>query len=466
MQLRSRRLFQVSFFRLIALLCACSPLWLAASAYAQSDQILVVSGEKVSDNLSEAVSEALGDVGSVMSPSSYTGKLRGREPDSEEALTKVAPQTGASLIVVLQLARSKLKVELRSGRDGAIVGRTGLPGRAKRPTLAKPARKKLITAAKRALKKIGPMPAAKPASTRDVFPDESESEPEQPSRAAAPARQPAKPARQAQQEEAQEEDEEEQENPFGTATEEEESPRDAEAASTSDDGMVIRLHAGLGLGTRAILVPTPPMSGRGNRIDTSYVPALDIGASLELGLGPKWRLRFLADYRTVFGLSAGYLTPANVMTSSSLSSHSLIAGASVGHLSDGRDSFGVHMFLGWAYRSLSPDQPSLPGASIHGLVLRPELEIPIANRMLTLRLAPELILIVAPNATLPMNDNGLAKAVGIALGIEASIDLHISKMIGLSLQFRESRGSTASGWAGQSAVENERYITLRLLVQF
>jgi hypothetical protein len=465
MQLRSRRILQASFVRLIALVCACAPWWLATSASAQADQILVVSGEKVSDNLSEAVSEALADVGSVMSPSSYTGKLRGREPDSEEALTKVAPQTGATLIVVLQLARAKLKVELRSGRDG-----TGLPGRAKRPTLAKPARKKLITAAKRALKKIGPMPAAKPASTRDVFAEESESEsePEQPSRAAAPARQPAKPVRPVQQEEAQDEDEEEQENPFGAAAaaDEEESPRDAESPSAGDDGMVIRLHAGLGLGTRSILVPTPPMSGRGNRIDTSYVPALDIGASLELGLGPNWRLRFLADYRTVFGLTAGYLTPANLMTSSSLSSHSLIAGASLGHLSDGRDSFGVHVFLGWAYRSLTPDQPNLPSASIQGLVLRPEVEIPIANRLLTLRLAPELILILVPNATLPMNDNGLAKAVGVALGIEASIDLHISKTIGLSLQFRESRGSTASGWTGQSAVENERYIALRLLVQF
>src|ERR1044071_6761235 len=110
MQLRSRRLPQASFLRLIALLCACSLWWVSASASAQADQILVVSGEKVSDNLSEAVNEALADVGSVMSPSSYTAKLRGREPDSEEALTKVAPQTGASLIVVLQLARSKLKV--------------------------------------------------------------------------------------------------------------------------------------------------------------------------------------------------------------------------------------------------------------------------------------------------------------------------------------------------------------------
>jgi hypothetical protein len=99
------------------------------------------------------------------------------------------------------------------------------------------------------------------------------------------------------------------------------------------------------------------------------------------------------------------------------------------------------------------------------LVLRPEIEIPIANRKLSLRLAPELILILVPSATLPGNDSGLAKAVGYALGAEASLDLHISKTIGISALFRESRGSTPSAW-GASAVENERYLTLRFLLQF
>jgi len=466
MQLRYRRI-PSSLVRWVALVCVCAPLWITSSANAQAEQILVVSGEDVPDNLSEAVSDALSDVGSVMSPSSYTSKLRGRgqEPDSEDALTKLAPQTGASLIVVLKAARNKAKVELRSGRDGRVVGRSMVRG--KRATLAKPARKKLVAAAKRALKKIGPMPS-KRATASDDFAEEPEPEPEQPARASAPGRQqPVQQRRPVAPIEAPEAEEEQEESFDVPADEEEAPPRadDGAAPASADEGMVFRLHAGLGLGTRSIVVPTQPGRGLGNRIDTSYVPALDLGAALELGLGPKWRLRFGADYRTVFGLQASYLTPTNMMAASSLSSHSLIAGASLGHLSDGRDSFGVHVFLGWAYRGLTAAEPSLPSASIQGLVLRPELEIPIANRKLSLRLAPELILILVPNATLPANDSALKKAVGYALGLEASIDWHVSRTVGLSAHFRESRGSTPSGH-GSSAAENERYIALRLLLQF
>jgi hypothetical protein len=445
---------------LVVLLCAWSPLW-SASAFAQADPILVVSGEAVPETLSEAVSDALGDVGSVMSPSGYSSKLRGREPDSEEALTKIAPQTGAQLVVVLQHARNKLKVELRSGHTGEAVGKTSLPGRGKRPKLAKPARKKLIAAAKRALEKIGPAPSKRATSDDDDLAEEAA--PAQPVRAVTTPTKPTKPTRPAAPQVVQEPDEEEEQaGPFDLSAEEE-PPRDAPAAA-ADEGTLFRLRAGLGLGTRSIVVPTQPGRMLGNRIDTSYVPSLDLGAALELSFVPSWRLRFGADYRTIFGLQASYLTAPGVMATSSLSSHSLIAGASLGHLSDGRDSFGVHVFLGWAWRTLSASEPSLPSASIQGAVLRPEIEIPIANRKLTIRLAPELILILVPSATLPMNDNALAKGVGYALGVEASVDLHINQTFGLSAQFRESRGTTPSGW-GTNATENERYIALRLLVQ-
>jgi hypothetical protein len=398
-----------------------------------------------------------------MNPTSYTAKLRGRsqEPDSEEALTQLAPQTGASLIVVLRHARNRLKVELRNGHSGNVVGRTTVPGRGKRPKLQKPARKKLIAAAKRAIRKIGPAPR-KQSSLDDDFADDPA--PQQPARATTtPNGQPSQPSRRAAELEQAEPEEGEQESLFA-ATTEEAPPRDA-PSPTSSEGMLFRLRAGVGLGTRSIIVPTPPGRGLGNRIDTGFVPSLDIGAALELHLSPKWVVRFLADYRTILGLQARYLTPLGMMATASLSSHSFSAGASLGHLSDGRDSFGVHLFLGWAFRALSAGEPSLPSAAIQGVVLRPELEIPIANRRFALRLAPELILILVPSATLQANDSALAKAVGYALGVEASIDLHITQAIALSAQFRESRGSTPSGW-GTTATENERYIALRLLVRF
>lgn len=460
MQTSHRRLLSLSLVRWFAVALLGTSWWSGSSAaFAQAEPVLVVSEDAVPEELAEAISDALSEVGSVMSPSSYNAKLRGKAPESESALTTVAPQTGAALIVVLRHARNKVKVELRSGRDGAVVGRSTVPARGKRPKLAKPARKRLIAAAKRARKKIGPLPS-KRASSEDDFVDEPAPE------ATAPSRQPVRPVEPSYEAEGDDE-EEEPEQPFDlAAADDEPAPRAHSESNSSDDGMLFRLRAGFGFGTRSIVVPTQPnFVGGGNRIDTSYVPALELGATLDLGLGPKWRLRFVADYRTLFGLQASTTTPMGMMGSSSLSSHSLVAGASLGHLSDGRDSFGIHVFLGWAYRGLSASEPGLPGASLSGLVLRPEVEIPIADRKLKLRLAPEFILNVVPQATLPGNDPALAKAVGTAFGIEASLDLHLSQLIAVSAQFRESRGSTPSGW-GSNASENERYITLRLLLQF
>ena len=436
--------------------------------FAQSQQILVVSGEKVPEKLYEAVSDALGDLGSVMSPSGYTGNLRARnqEPDSEEALTKIAPQMGASLIVVLQPARNKLKVELRDGHTGTVIKETSVPARGKRPKLAGPARKRLLAAAKRALKKVSPAPPPK-ASARAVTEDESddfaeEASPPPAARVASTPTRPSQsrtiaPVRQAEPEEA----DDTTSDDVSESSDEEAPWGDKPAAkSGKEPSMWFPLHAGVGVGSRSILVPTQPGYVGGNRVDTAFAPALDIGAGLGFALNPAWQLRTLVNYRTVLALNAAYQAPTGMKALSSLSSHSVIVGASLGHISDGFDSFGIHMFLGWAYRGLSASEPSLPSASIQGVVLRPEIEIPIANRALTLRLAPELIVVLAQAATLPANNSGVSGGVGYALGIEAELALHISRSVGIAAQFRESRGASPSSW-GSSETENERYITLR-----
>jgi hypothetical protein len=125
---------------------------------------------------------------------------------------------------------------------------------------------------------------------------------------------------------------------------------------------------------------------------------------------------------------------------------------------------GLHLFLGWAYRSLTAAVETLPSASIQGPALRPELHIPIGSGVVTLRIAPELILIVGATAKLPMNVPGLS-TVGFGFGGEVTLDIRISKAFGLGIQFRESRALIASDW-GTSATENERYITGRLNLRF
>jgi hypothetical protein len=471
MQLSSRPPYSRLVSYLIAA-CAFASLWAwHTAAFAQDPEILVVSGDKVPDALSEAVSEALGDLGTVQSPSGYTSKARGRslEPDSEEALTKLAPQTGASLIVVLQQARNKLKVDLRSGRSGEVVGHSSVPARGKKPKLGKPAAKRLLAAAKRALKKAGP-PASKAASSASAARDDFEDtpEPQEPVRAATtPKKQPARPTQPVDDDESDQEEDDEQIGGGFAASRDDDDEEEAppQAAGAAAELKMFHLRAGIGLGSRAILVPTPPGRGFNNKLDTSFVPALDIGAALAFRLGEKWQLRVLVDYRTLIGLRAGLTSSAGMTTVSSLSSHSIIAGLRPGYMSDGPGSFGVHVLLGWAYRGLSAAEPNVPSASIQGVVLRPEIEIPISAIKLSLRLAPELILVFVPNATLPANDNGLKNALGYAIGGELSVDLHISQTVGLSAQFRESRGATPSAF-GMDAVENERYFALRLLLQF
>jgi hypothetical protein len=289
-----------------------------------------------------------------------------------------------------------------------------------------------------------PPPAARAATT--------------PTRPSQPARSTG-PVRQAEPEEADDTFEDSSES-----SDEEAPPRD-EVAASSEKTLWFPLHAGIGLGSRSILVPTQPSYVGGNRVDTAFAPALDLGVGLALALSPKWQLRFLANYRSVLALNAAYQTPAGMKTLSPLSSHSVIVGASLGHVSDGRDSFGVHVFLGWAYRGLSASEPSLPSASIQGVVVRPELEIPIADRLLTLRLAPELILVLAQAATLPANNSGVSGGVGYALGAEVELALRISQSVAISALFRESRGSSPSSW-GASEIENERYIMLRVQLRF
>lgn len=444
------------FVRLLALLSVCLPLWSTAAA---QEKILVVSGADVPGKLEEDVAEALDNVGSVISSDGYTGNLRARRqaPDSEEALTKLAPQMGATLIVVLEVSRNKLDVAFRNGHTGRVIDEESVPARGKRPKLAPPARRKIAMAAKRAMAKVGPAPSSSPAASERSAPQETATR--APSRPTAPAR-PVRPQPQPQPEE-----EEEEEASEGEGEAEEEAPAAEEKPKAgADAGISFQLSIGGGVGSRSILVPTSPSRVGGNGIDTSFSPALDISAMLQFAVGEKLVLRVGGAYRTLFAMTAAYFDPASLPAQSSLSSHSVVVGGSLGFLTNGPDTLGLHLFVGWAYRSLTAAVETLPSASVQGPALRPELHIPLGGGVVTLRIAPELILIVGATAKLPANVPGLS-TVGFGFGGEVTLDIRISKAFGLGLQFRESRALIASDW-GTSATENERYITGRLNLRF
>ena len=453
--------------RLLALLGACSPLWCAA-AQAQAEKILVVSGRGVPGKIEEDVTEALDRVGSVISSAGYTGNLRARSqaPDSEEALTKLAPQMGATLIVVLELSRHKLEVAFRNGHTGRVIDEETVPARGKRPKLGGPARRKLVSAAKRAIAKVGPAPSRAPETSERGYPSQASqaSKNRAPSRPVAPAR-PSPPPRQAQEVDEEEEDDEEQAaGEDDDSTEEEEQAADNAPKAGADAGIAFLLHVGGGVGSRSILVPASPMRAGGNGIDTTFAPALDVNATLEFALSNSLFVRVGGAYRTLFALNAGYVDQVGAPAQSALSSHSVVVGGALGYLTNGADSLGLQLFLGWAYRGMSASEPSLPSASVQGPAIRPELHIPFGNGVVSLRIAPEFILVVGASADLPANVAGL-ESVGFAFGGEATFDIRISKTVGLGVQFRESRALVPSGW-GTSATENERYISGRLNLRF
>jgi hypothetical protein len=451
--------------RLLFVLSVCLPLW-SASAFAQSEKILIVSGEDVPDKLEEDVSEALEKVGSVMSSSGYAGNLRARKqaPDSEEALTKLAPQMGATLIVVLGVSRNKLDVAFRNGHTGRVIDEESVPARGKRPKLGGPARKKIATAAKRAMSKVGPAPSPSPSPSERS--QASTAAPSRPAPATTPTRAPsrptppARPVAQPQPQQDEEEEEEGEEEGAEESAEQEVPPEDKSKGGIDDSGIAFLLRVGGGVGQRSILVPTSPTRAGGNQIDSAMSPMLDIGVNLEFAFGSSLLLRIGGDYRTIFGMNVGYTSLTGDATSS-LSSHSVVLGASLGYLTNGPGSFAIHGFLGWAYRGMSADAPSLPSTSVMGPAIRPEFHIPL-GKVATLRIAPEFILVLGASAEImePRAVAGL-QSMGFAYGGEVSLDFHISKMLSLGAQFRESRGSVDSGW-GTAMVENERYITGRL----
>ncbi|HET8936757.1 MAG TPA: hypothetical protein VFN67_25110 [Polyangiales bacterium] len=434
---------------------------LAGSALAQSDKILVVSGSGVPEKLEEDVADAMGNVGSVISSSGYTGNLRARHqaPDSEEALTKLAPQMGASLIVVLGVSRNKLEVAFRNGRTGRVIDEESVPARGKRAKLAPPARRKLATAAKRALSKVGPAPSASPQPSERSYPQQ-QATPTKPSRAVAAPMRTTAPARPQPQPQAEEEEDDETSDEASSEGEEEKPEEPAANGRSFDEGIAFLLNAGGGVGSRSILVPTSPSRAGGNQIDTSMAPALDIGVGLQIALGESVIVRIGGAYRTLFALNATYFT-ATGQAESALSSHSVIVGGSLGFLTHGPNSLGIHVFLGWAYRGLSAAEPTLPSMSVQGPAIRPEFHIPFgSNGNVVLRIAPEFILVLSAAAKLPANVSGL-QSVGYGFGGEASLDFKISPSFGLGLQFREARALVPSGW-GTSGVENERYIVGRV----
>jgi hypothetical protein len=427
--------------------------WLAwcSVTHAESPRILLVRAPNVSNELAQSAAEDLGSVGEIVDPRGYltaAGKQH-IEPTSEAALTRLGPQVGARLLVTLDTAHGKLEVTYRDGKTGAVVTEQKLPLHGKNSKVPPHEAHKLSATARHILAKLGKQHSSDvPLSAAVVAPVAAAPVP-----VAAPAPTPPPPAAQ-------------EDTAVATADEAqpaEDPPAETQAADSSpSEGWKGYATAGGGMGARSVRVPT---RAGGEEVDTGFTfPAIEIGIGAQGIVSGQWLLSAQVQYRIMFGITVNQALTTGQVVQTTITSHSVVGGVAPGYRFGEPGSGDVRLLLAWTFRGLYPGDPSVPGGSVQGPMLRPELRFPFANGLFTLRIAPELIVVITSNPQLALVIPGVHQ-VGFGFGGEASLDLRLTAAVQLGLEYRESHVSIASDW-GNNYLDMERYAILRVGVVF
>jgi hypothetical protein len=221
------------------------------------------------------------------------------------------------------------------------------------------------------------------------------------------------------------------------------------------------LAVGTGLGQRFVRLPT--RSGE-QRLDTGFFPTLDLLLTGEFGVGTHALVGAQAHYQTSVGSTVRSTPPAGVSRETSLRTHHVDLGMTAGlRFSEANTSVSARLFVGWAFRGLrSVVDTDIPPYSMHGLVLRPELRVPVAHGAVTFHLAPELFVIA--HLTDELRHVGATAAAGLAFGGEVAMDVRLSERVDLTLSYRESRASVSSSWS--ALTDNERFATAGVALRY
>lgn len=440
-------------------LCWCSLSWTSVTR-AQTTRIMVVSSPDAPSEVTDAAKSALSNLGTFVDPGAYIATARAQklDPASESAIKKIGLKVNARLLVSVESEAHKCTVTFWDGSSGDVVGEQKIPVHGKHGKPAPHALKALNAVAKRAVNAVGGPNTGGGGSSSGS--SASSSRPSPPVAASHPTPSPAQPSKrftpppQAAAEAPPEWAQHQGENGEAQAPEGEAKP---EAPSDPGDDFMVRLSAAGGVGERVNDVPTHD-GIRG--LDTGFAPGLEIGLATEGVLGGHFVLSGSITYRTVLGAKVSSVLDDGTSVNASISSQSIMAGIAPGYRFEGPGSADLRLFLGFAYRTLSPSDGALPGSTILGPVLRPELRLPIAGGVLTLRIAPELLFALAPQAKLAHYVTGLS-SFGIGVGGEANLDVRISKQFYIGVEFRESRVNVSTSW-GPNFFELERFIALKL----
>jgi hypothetical protein len=423
--------------------------WLAwcSVTHADSARILLVRAPDVSNELAQSAASDLATVGEIADPRGYltAAQTQHIEPTSEAALTTLGPQVGARLLVALEVAHGKLHVSYRDGKTGALVTQQSLAVHGQHPKLPSSAAHKLSATARHVLSKLRRQSVAEPPHSAQPEPPEPDLAPEPAPPSPEPATAPTTPGA-----------------PEAAESVAPESVPSAAQGSDASEDLSVRASVGGGVGARTVRVPT---RAGGDQLDIGFsFPAIEIGLDVQYMLGSHWLLGGELDYRAMFGLNVSHPLATGETVQTSVTSHSGVAGVAPGYRFGERGSADLRLLLGWTFRGLYTGDDAVPSGTIQGPVLRPELRIPLADGLFTLRLAPELIVVIQSSATLRVNVAGLQQ-VGIGFGGEASLDVRLTDAVQLGLEYRESHALVASGW-GNDFIDLERYALARIGFRF
>ncbi|HTU61528.1 MAG TPA: hypothetical protein VMF89_23900, partial [Polyangiales bacterium] len=427
-----RRMLAVAFARVrwaCVLACALALLG-GAVAHAAPTRVLLVFGKNVSDEARQAVESAVSADAEAVDAREYerAAREKGLLPQSDATLERVAPRQNAQLIIVATKAGGKLALTYRDGSTGEVMRKDSVPERHRGAAAAR-VQARVGASVRKSLRGV----AATSGSALSVEPEPIEDSPDDETGAGS-------------------------EDSITPEPEPEPELEDDEAPADSAQRFIFELSAGLGGAMRQATLPTRLGV---NELDTGMFTGIALGLRMTAPVGSQFLVRASADYRTSLGLRGKEMQRATEM-STELRSHSLGFGIAPGYRFGAADSVRLLMHVGWYFRGLRPiAQLALPEVSWHAAVFRPELEIPFADGAVTLRLAPELLIIAGLYTTLP-DESGLAHT-GLGFGGEASLDVRLATPIALRVEYRESHATFRTAWA-QNLSDVERFATIGVVL--
>jgi hypothetical protein len=229
-------------------------------------------------------------------------------------------------------------------------------------------------------------------------------------------------------------------------------------SGSEDEDFELRVHAGMGMGSRSF---ERPVASGVQRLGGAAFAAADVGLQAEGRLSGRFALGVRLDYHSSLGLSVQEDTLFGLPNEVSVRVQRM-AGAVVPSLrfGDASDSLALAVPIGFGARTFWHQLHGLqtPNYTLAGPEMRIELVAPFGD-LVTVRVGPELQWLVFVGKA--VRREGVSSS-GLALGGEVVVTLHLTDVLDIGLSYRESH-AFASGEGGAADFEDvERFGTARV----